>query len=539
MTLHYLYLLSIILLRYYHPEDPGYVNIYISGYQNTTIQYLLPWEDISREIQLEESNNWTWSISIRLNREKEDACNGYTAIPLTNYSTEFLLSSQQTTTRSIGHQIYVVGAASEGASISLHNNSTDADNDDKEATSLQHLQLAPYEMLEIVGDQINITGLYLTSDHPIVVYSGHQCGNVPVGISYCEPLFQQIPPLLTVGKDYITGPIRRRDKAGYTVRIIATRLDTVVDLLAGNNNLQIENANLDNCTLSTNDGVASVECLSPLGVGSYVDVLVIPSTVSLRIKCSAPCYVYQMNHGGSQPQIGVRADPFMALVAPISQRTATVRFSTIASYTEGHELLFRNFVTVIARRSDRILLDDAILPPDNGINIGDNKVYSQEIRHGFHEVRTSDGQLTNLVVQIYGHGPNINFSGAASYGLAGTFLGKGNSDIFFSLMIKRRRRTPTSSKPQPQSFDNRAADLENDNKTPTVYESIRSNPDTSTYCEIEDAQRKSGDDTDYCHLGREVNRAVHGLVSSDIVEQYERIRIGDNHQNKKYVDIVG
>ena len=76
MTLHYLYLLSIILLRYYHPEDPGYVNIYISGYQNTTIQYLLPWEDISREIQLEESNNWTWSISIRLNREKEDACNG-------------------------------------------------------------------------------------------------------------------------------------------------------------------------------------------------------------------------------------------------------------------------------------------------------------------------------------------------------------------------------------------------------------------------------------------------------------------------------
>jgi len=256
-------------------------------------------------------------------------------------------------------------------------------------------------MLEIVSDQINIMGLYLTSDNPIVVYSGHQCGNVPVGSSYCEPLFQQIPPLLTVGKDYILGPIRHRDKAGYTVRIIVTILDTVVDLLAENNNLQIENANLDNCTLSTNDGVASVECVSPLDVGSYLDVLVIPSTVLLKVKCSAPCYVYQMNHGGSQPQIGVKADPFMALVAPISQRTATVRFSTIPSYTEGHELLFRNSVTIIARGSDRILLDDAILPPENGINIGDNKVYSQEIGQGLHEVRTSDGQLTNLVVQIY------------------------------------------------------------------------------------------------------------------------------------------
>jgi len=64
---------------------------------------------------------------------------GYTAIPRTNYSTEFLLSPQQTTTRSIGHQVYIVGAASEGASISLHNNSTDGDNDDKEATSLQYL----------------------------------------------------------------------------------------------------------------------------------------------------------------------------------------------------------------------------------------------------------------------------------------------------------------------------------------------------------------------------------------------------------------
>ena len=188
--------------------------------------------------------------------------------------------------------------------------------------------------------------------------------------------------------------------------------------------LQIENANIRGCTLTDLGEVYNVQCRSPLGVGTYIDVHTTPSTLPLVVKCSAPCYVYQMNRGGSQPSIGVRSDPFMALVPPLTQKAAFARFATVSSFSNGRELVFRNFVSVIAPRNKIVLLDDIILPPDTGYTVGDYKVYSGEIEHGFHVVQTSDGQVTNLVVQLYGHGPSAPFTGKSAYGLAASYIGK-------------------------------------------------------------------------------------------------------------------
>ena len=61
-------------MRYYHPEDSGHVNIYISGYEDTLIDYTLPWEEETRRISLNEANNRRWTASFQLTADQEDAC---------------------------------------------------------------------------------------------------------------------------------------------------------------------------------------------------------------------------------------------------------------------------------------------------------------------------------------------------------------------------------------------------------------------------------------------------------------------------------
>ena len=293
-------------------------------------------------------------------------------------------------------------------------------------------RLSSYEFLEVPrGNEYipeDITGLFLRADRPIVVYSGHQCGNIPIDARYCDPLLQQVPPLPLVGTEYIMGPIMQRNDAGYTARVIVTQARTRIVLYIESGTVTLSYTNRRcRCTLRRigDNPAYSVRCRYPLRVGQYLEFHVTPATSPLAVNCSSPCYVYQMNHGGTEQAIAVNTDPFMALVPPLGRFSTITRFSTTSSFTENTVLVFRNFVSVIAPRGHRMLLDGELLSADESLSVGEYVAYYKEIRHGFHEVRTQDGVATRIAVQVYGHGPSgTSYGGHAAYGLPADYFGE-------------------------------------------------------------------------------------------------------------------
>ena len=86
--------------------------------------------------------------------------------------------------------------------------------------------------LEATGEQgDDLTGTYVTSDQPIVVFGGHECANVPLGITACDHLEQQLVPVTAWGKRYIVDQFKPRDPNGSAfdvVRVLAGDNDVLV-----------------------------------------------------------------------------------------------------------------------------------------------------------------------------------------------------------------------------------------------------------------------------------------------------------------------
>ena len=86
--------------------------------------------------------------------------------------------------------------------------------------------------LEVTGEQgDDLTGTYITADSPIVVFGGHECANVPLGITACDHLEQQLVPVSAWGKRYLVDLFKPRDPAGAgfdVVRVMAGDNDVLV-----------------------------------------------------------------------------------------------------------------------------------------------------------------------------------------------------------------------------------------------------------------------------------------------------------------------
>eukprot|EP00058_Branchiostoma_floridae_P014878 XP_002600366.1 hypothetical protein BRAFLDRAFT_66599 [Branchiostoma floridae] len=72
-------------------------------------------------------------------------------------------------------------------------------------------------------------GTRITSNKPVTLMSGVQCANVPAGIGACDHLVEQIPPLDTWGKRFVTVPLAVRT-GGDIFRIVAARNGTTVNV---------------------------------------------------------------------------------------------------------------------------------------------------------------------------------------------------------------------------------------------------------------------------------------------------------------------
>ena len=81
----------------------------------------------------------------------------------------------------------------------------------------------------MVSNSNDLTGTIIQSDRPLVVYTGHECAQVPSGVSACDHIVEQVPPQLTWGYTYFLNPLALRESGDY-YRVVAVLDDTRVTI---------------------------------------------------------------------------------------------------------------------------------------------------------------------------------------------------------------------------------------------------------------------------------------------------------------------
>ena len=135
----------------------------------------------------------------------------------------------------------------------------------------------------------DLTSTKIVTNYPVSVFSGHECGNVPLHIGDCDHLVEQIPPTSEWGTIFYVAPLATR--RSYTVKIIAQHSLTVVDIHCNNNKTQysLDNGDFfqktmlrDYCTIKSSNRILVVQfshVSSDDGVTGDSMMTLIPATI--------------------------------------------------------------------------------------------------------------------------------------------------------------------------------------------------------------------------------------------------------------------
>ena len=73
---------------------------------------------------------------------------------------------------------------------------------------------------------LDLTGTKIVSDQPLSVFSGHECAHVPLQQGNCEPLVEQIPPVITWGRTFLVDSLAGRLSGEYYKVVTAEKNTT-------------------------------------------------------------------------------------------------------------------------------------------------------------------------------------------------------------------------------------------------------------------------------------------------------------------------
>jgi len=232
----------------------------------------------------------------------------------------------------------------------------------------------------------DLTGAVVTSSEPVGVFSGVICANIPADNGLCDHIVEQIPPLATWGKNYITAPLTRR-LAGDIFRIISG---------ADNNDISI-----------------SGRVWTGVEEGEFLE-LDIPSNESTVINCKESCLVVVYCKGKNVD--GVLADPFMMLIPPVEQFSHEYIFATPDDERIKSEKEFDNYVTFTVKTSEKagVKLDEKLLDDEPWVEVpgSDFSYLVKEITSGIHFAE-HESPIVGFGLNVYG------FANYDSYGYPG------------------------------------------------------------------------------------------------------------------------
>ncbi len=225
----------------------------------------------------------------------------------------------------------------------------------------------------------DLTGTLVQSSLPVAVFSGNSCTSVPTNIRACDHIIEQIPPIFTWGKSFVTYPLQGREN-GDTWRVLSSS---------------------NNTDLFFNDSLVAT-----LQFGDFYETVL---TGPMHITASNPVLVMQFANGDDwDPGLSSNGDPFMMLVPPFEQFMNNYTFSTCGGYPYHYMT-----VTTATNGIPGLLLDGAPVPASlfNTIGITGFSGAGISLGLGSHTIKNTNG----IPFGIYVYG----FGGYDSYGYPG------------------------------------------------------------------------------------------------------------------------
>lgn len=167
----------------------------------------------------------------------------------------------------------------------------------------------------LVEDFTDLTGTIIESNGPLSVFVGHDCANVPSGVSSCDLLVEQIPSHATYGTKFFALPFALR-QSGDIFR---------VGSLLDNNAVNVT------CTRRSPDGNSNIIYASTTVInnGQHHEFRTSDFTTTLTttpyrrefccIESSLPATVMQYSLGHGADEVNSQGDPSITLVPPVAQ----------------------------------------------------------------------------------------------------------------------------------------------------------------------------------------------------------------------------
>ncbi|MDC0714561.1 DUF5011 domain-containing protein [Stigmatella sp. ncwal1] len=210
-----------------------------------------------------------------------------------------------------------------------------------------------YQLRSTQSDQADLSGSSLHSTHPIAVFGGHECANIPDGDTYaCDHLVEQLPPTTTWGKSFATVPLKTRNN-GDTFRFVAAKNGTEVSI----NGTAVATLARGQVHQQIIQGMAHISSTQPILVAQY---------------------------SNSSSYDGVTSDPFMMLIPPYEQFLAQY---TVTAPQGGFQY---NFINVVVPSSavQGFRLDGALVPEGEFTVIGASGFSGAQlsVSHGAHHL---------------------------------------------------------------------------------------------------------------------------------------------------------
>ena len=206
----------------------------------------------------------------------------------------------------------------------------------------------------------DLTGTIITGSKPLVVISGHQCGQVTERVTASDHMAAQIPPHTTWGSTFLLNPLSGR-QSGDLYRF-ATFLDntdiTITCVNDGGSSGTVEYTTNLNSVQGLNWGqfeTHSTACNNPY----------IPKYCCLE--SSNPVIVAQYSYGYIQDAScnGEVSDPFLTLIPPVIQYLSS--YHLVPVNTSSGDFIINFFsvaVPVLYFQPHSIMLDDVVLEPN-------------------------------------------------------------------------------------------------------------------------------------------------------------------------------
>ena len=202
-------------------------------------------------------------------------------------STILVVSTEENTTIKV--------TATQACSITISTTTTTLTTGTQYSFMINRLQTA------YIGSLFDLTGTKIVTDKPVSVFSGHECGNIPWNIGYCDHIVEQIPPTTLWGKIYYTAPLATR--RSYTIKILAAFDYTNINMYC-NGTKESYTINAGN---ALNKSLNFQECCA--------------------IHATKKVLVVEFGHGGADDQsVG---DPLMTLIPAVAHYSEKFSTSTI------------------------------------------------------------------------------------------------------------------------------------------------------------------------------------------------------------------